>query len=123
MLFLANENIPQKSVIYLKEKGHDVKSISKSSPGITDIEVLNIAKKEERIIVTFDRDYGYLIYKENIDFKNGIIYFRYIPSNPVKLGEVLVNLINSGVYFEEYFTIINNESIRQKLSDLIDYQH
>ncbi len=114
MFFLANENIPQKSVMYLRKKGHDVKSVSKSSPGMTDIEVLNIAKKEERVIITLDRDYGYLIYKENIVFKNGIIYFRYIPSNPAKLGEVLVKLINNGVYFEGYFTVISKESIRQK---------
>lgn len=58
MKLLANENIPLDSVRSLRSAGHDVVSISERSPGISDEDVIRIARAENRIIVTFDRDYG-----------------------------------------------------------------
>ncbi len=63
-MFLANENIPLKSIKILREKGYDVKAIIEKFPGISDKEVLKIAKNENRIILTFDRDYGKLLFKK-----------------------------------------------------------
>ena len=62
MKILANENIPLDSILLLKERGYDIKSVAIESFGITDKEVLNLSIEEERIIVTFDRDYGELIF-------------------------------------------------------------
>ena len=63
MRFLANENFPLPSVRLLREAGHDVVSISEETPGITDSQVLSRAVSEQRIILTFDRDYGVMIYR------------------------------------------------------------
>ena len=63
MRFLANENFPLRSVNRLREAGYDIASITEDSPGVTDSEVLARAADEERIILTFDRDYGELIYR------------------------------------------------------------
>lgn len=114
MKFLANENIPLKSIEVLREKGFDVKSVSELFPGISDKEVLTFAKKEQRIILTFDKDYGYLLYKEGIAFKNGLVYFRFTPENPADAGEMLAKLISSGVTFKGFFTVVHSKSIRQK---------
>lgn len=62
MRFLANENFPLPSVRLLRSAGHDVLSITEESPGISDDRILTRAVAEERIILTFDRDYGELIY-------------------------------------------------------------
>ncbi len=63
MQFLANENIPSKSISILRNAGYDVIAIGEESPGISDRDILNRAQIEHRIILTFDRDYGELIYK------------------------------------------------------------
>lgn len=63
MIFLSNENIPASSVKLLRDKGFDIVSVSEISPGINDEQVLAWAKKEQRIILTFDKDYGHLLYK------------------------------------------------------------
>ena len=63
MRFLANENFPLPSVRLLRSAGHDVLSITEESPGISDDRILARAVAEERIILTFDRDYGELIYR------------------------------------------------------------
>ena len=51
-MFLANENIPLKSIKILRKNGYDVKAIIEEFPGVSDEEVLRIAKKENRIILT-----------------------------------------------------------------------
>lgn len=63
MRFLANENFPLPSIILLRQGGYDVASMTEDSPGMEDSEVLTRASDEQRIILTFDRDYGELIYR------------------------------------------------------------
>lgn len=77
MKLLANENFPYKSIIYLKKKGYDIISIGMDNPSILDAEVMLIAMKEERVILTFDRDYGELIFKHNYKPDWGVIFFTY----------------------------------------------
>jgi len=113
-MFLANENFPKKSIDLLRENDVDIKSIGETSPGISDNKVLTIAQKEQRTILTFDKDYGYLIYKKNIAFSAGLIYFRFVPERPESVGQLLMKLIYSNVVFKGYFTVIHSGSIRQK---------
>ena len=63
MNFLANENFPRPSTIILRENGLSVKSIQEDFPGISDEEVIEIASKSNLIILTFDSDYGEIIFK------------------------------------------------------------
>ena len=49
---LADENVPLKAVEILREKGVDVASVTELSPGLKDREVLDLAGREGRIIVT-----------------------------------------------------------------------
>ncbi len=56
MRFLANENIPNASYKYLKNKGWDIEHIGETNMGITDEEVMEFAIREDRIIITFDSD-------------------------------------------------------------------
>lgn len=74
MKLLANENFPLKNIHYLKSKGFDISSIGTDNPSIKDNVVMDIAIKEERTILTFDRDYGELIFKNNYKPKKGVIY-------------------------------------------------
>jgi hypothetical protein len=45
MKFLANENYPFPSIKILRANGYDIKSIAEENFGITDAEVIEIAKK------------------------------------------------------------------------------
>ena len=53
MQFLANENIPSKSISILRNAGYDVIAFGEESPGISDRDILNRAQIEHRIILTF----------------------------------------------------------------------
>jgi predicted nuclease of predicted toxin-antitoxin system len=58
MQLLADENVSLKAVQLLREKGHDVLSISESMPQTADEDILEIATRESRIVLTFDKDFG-----------------------------------------------------------------
>lgn len=57
MKLLADENFPPSLISYLQKKRHDIKRIQRSLRGIPDIKVYERAVKENRIIITFDKDF------------------------------------------------------------------
>jgi predicted nuclease of predicted toxin-antitoxin system len=75
MHFLANENFPLDAVEALRQNGHDVAWIRVDSPGISDLEVLNRAQAENRILLTFDKDFGELAFRSKLPATTGIILF------------------------------------------------
>jgi predicted nuclease of predicted toxin-antitoxin system len=57
MRLLANENFPADAVAALRDQRHDVAWIRTDSPGINNTEVPDRAQREDRILLTFDKDY------------------------------------------------------------------
>ncbi|TAE14604.1 MAG: hypothetical protein EAZ95_09720 [Bacteroidetes bacterium] len=62
MKFLADENFPALCVQKLREAGLDVKWVRTDFQGIDDMTVLTKATEEERTVVTFDKDFGDMVY-------------------------------------------------------------
>ena len=58
MRFLADENVPFASVLRLRGEGHDVQVVPQ---GGTDSAILVLARDEQRVLLTFDRDFGRLV--------------------------------------------------------------
>lgn len=115
MKFLANENFPLKSVTLLKEHGIDIISIGGEVAGISDDEVMEIAIAEDRTILTFDSDYGELIFKYNYKPQKGVVYFRIQEFEPDQPGKILISLLNeSKLSFESALTVYDSNSIRQR---------
>jgi predicted nuclease of predicted toxin-antitoxin system len=65
MKFLVDENIGKTIVSYLESSGYDVKWIRRVSPGISDIDVIVLALKENRVIITYDLDFGELVFLDD----------------------------------------------------------
>lgn len=113
--FLANENFPLASVNLLRTAGYEVAAITEDSPGVKDTKVLERAAHEKRIVLTFDRDYGELIYRLQLPAPAGIVYFRYDPLSPVEPANHLLALLEvSGLSLEGKFTIMERERVRQR---------
>lgn len=115
MQFLANENFPLVSVQRLRKAGHDVVSIIEASPGAKDSEILAWAAREERIVLTFDRDYGELIYRLGRPAPSGIVYFRFDPATPEEPAELLLQLLSVRTLpLEGKFTVVERGQVRQR---------
>lgn len=115
VLFLANENFPLASIILMRQQGHDVVSVSETASGMSDVEVLSWARRENRVILTFDRDYGELIYLRGLSVPQGLVYFRETPKNAEFPAKYLISILNAGqVILENRFTVVESGQVRQR---------
>ena len=115
MRFLANENFPDPSIHLLREAGHDVMSIRLEAPGITDHQVITMAQAEHRIILTFDKDYGELIFKKGIESPPSVIFLRYRGRDPGSAARLIEDTLSAGTLLESRFTVIEEDGIRQRI--------
>lgn len=115
MKLLANENFPLTSVKILKESGYDIIYIGTDFSGILDSEVMQIGIDEMRTILTFDRDYGELIFRKGFKPAKGVIYLRWSEFKPNEPGDYLRDLFLKGeINFDGKLTVINEKTIRQR---------
>jgi predicted nuclease of predicted toxin-antitoxin system len=114
MRFVANENIPISSVRQIRAAGHEVLAVTESAPSITDADVLSWATQEAAIVLTFDRDYGELIYRHHAPAPAGIIYFRFQPITPDEPAVQLLDLLVSVETLEGMFTVVERSQVRQR---------
>lgn len=60
MRILVDENVPLMTVDELRKLGHDVRDIRRSEDeGLLDTELLEIAQREKRLLITTDKGFGY----------------------------------------------------------------
>lgn len=79
--FLVDENAGYSIIEYLREQGYDTKSVSELYPSRDDLFIIGQAHQEGRIIITNDKDFGYLIFKSNIT-SPAIILLRFKDESP-----------------------------------------
>lgn len=76
MKYLADENLGIKVVKLLRNLGVDIVSVADlASFGIKDPKVFSLASKEDRILITLDRDFGELVFKQKLAH-TGVIFLR-----------------------------------------------
>ena len=108
----ANENIPIAVVDALLNYGHDVKWIRSLAPGARERPVREIAQRESRLILTFDKDFGELAFRAGLSSSRGIILLRVPATSPEYLAERVVNSLESRSGWAGYFSVITPNRIR-----------
>jgi predicted nuclease of predicted toxin-antitoxin system len=115
MKFLADENFPITSIVYLREMGHTVIAVGADFLGITDREVINLANAEECTILTFDSDYGELIFKYGLQPQKGVIYLRLNEFDAVDPGKIIHKIISEADFnTDSTLTVVHEDGIRQR---------
>jgi predicted nuclease of predicted toxin-antitoxin system len=66
---LADENFPSAAVAALKAAGDDIAWVSLTAPGAADADVLAIAVREGRVLLTFDKDFGELAARSGLPLR------------------------------------------------------
>lgn len=115
MRLLADENIPLPTVDALRAAGCDVASIAREASGAPDPHVLERARLERRLLVTFDRDFGELVFARGSSGGSGVILLRFVPRTPLEPAELLLALVaEPGFTFDGYFTVVDRDHVRQR---------
>ena len=115
MKFLVDENVGQSVVRYLVEKGYNVVvATSKELVSREDAFLLNYAFHEERVIITNDKDFGFLVYHQKLP-SYGIILFRFtqeLPSCKIEALETILSRKPEQIL--NYFIVASEGKIRSR---------
>ena len=114
MKLLADENVPLGTVVALRHSGEDVLAVAEISPGAVDEDVLQLGRTQGRVIVTFDRDYGELVFRRQLAPPAGVLYLRFVPDSAEELAAQIMELKASRVQLEGWFTTVSRNGIRQR---------
>lgn len=76
---LLDENMPRSAGAVLSTQGHDVVLVADIEPGAGDPRVLALARQEDRILVTFDSDFGDLVFQQGAAAPPAIVCLRLHP--------------------------------------------
>ena len=112
MRLLANENFPLDAVTALRENGHNVAWIREEARGSKDEQVLARAQQEERILITFDKDFGELAFRSKLPATSGVILFRISIPSSQHIAQVAVQAIATRTDWAGHFSVIEDNRIR-----------
>lgn len=115
MRLLANENFPLDAVEALRADGHDVLWIREDARGSSDEQILHRAQQEERILITFDKDFGELAFRSRLPAISGVILFRISTPTSNYIAQVAVQAIASRTDWAGHFSVVEDNRIRMTL--------
>lgn len=75
MQFFADENVARPIVQWLRQRGYDVLYAAEAAPGREDVVWLYQAEQSGHLIVTADKDFGDLIFRDRLN-SHGVVLMR-----------------------------------------------
>ncbi|MCC7290930.1 MAG: DUF5615 family PIN-like protein [Phycisphaerales bacterium] len=111
--YLANENFPAQTVLWLRERGDDVVHAAETLAGSSDLALLEPARAQDRIVLTFDRDYGELVFHQGARPAPGIVLFRLRQSPPTVVLPCLESFFAAAPDLDGFFTVAAPGQFRQ----------
>ena len=112
MRFLVDECSGPAVAEWLREQGHQVFSVYDESRGMSDEDVIQMAFRENRILITNDKDFGEKVYRERHPHK-GVVLLRLDDERAVVKKQVLKWLLDG---FSErlagQFVVVTEKSVR-----------
>lgn len=110
--FIVDESVDFPVVNYLRSKGFDAASIVEDYPSLDDIEILKIAFKENRILITNDKDFGTLIFKEKLKSRGVILLRLWDQTSKAKIRFLEMVIKDYSDRLLENFIVVTENKIR-----------
>ena len=111
--YLANENFPAGVVQWLIGQGDDVVHAAQTLAGEPDPVILQAALDQDRVLLTFDHDFGELVFRHQHPPSPGIVLFRLHQLAPDVLLSSLENFFAGKPTLRGYFTVVSPGQYRQ----------
>lgn len=112
MNFLADENVDRQIVERLRQDGHLVRAVAEMAPGITDDSVLGEANLSSLILITADKDFGELVFRQGRTF-GGIVLLRLAGLAPDDKAAVVATVVGRyGDQLRGAFSVVTRRSVR-----------
>ncbi len=112
MNFLADESVESQIVEHLREHGHIVQYVAEMAAGIPDETVLSLASDRNLTLLTADKDFGELVFRQR-QIGAGIVLLRLAGLSPERKAAIVESTVTS--HAEELplgFTVVTPGIIR-----------
>jgi predicted nuclease of predicted toxin-antitoxin system len=110
--FLADESCDFAIVRALRAEGYDVLAVSEVMQRSDDRELIEQASRERRILLTEDKDFGWLVYVSYTD-SAGVILIRFPGDARQTLVDVFMHLVHTqGQELSGAFVVVQPGHIR-----------
>ena len=112
MRFLVDESAGVAVVGYLRSAGHDVLAVAETMPQADDPDILARAESENRVLVTNDKDFGELVFRDG-QAHGGIVLLRLQDESSVNRVRVVKALLEQHAdRLAGHFVVATERSVR-----------
>lgn len=110
--FTADENVNSKVVRSLRDAGHLVYYVAEQSAGASDELVLEQARRTDSILVTTDKDFGELVFRQR-KLAPGVMLVRLHPLSPKERAARVTEIVDRHGYdLRGAFTVVTARAVR-----------
>jgi predicted nuclease of predicted toxin-antitoxin system len=95
----------------LRSKGIDIVRVKARASSLSDETVLKTANIQNRILITFDTDFGELVFRQKLKAQ-GIILLKFTPKSSHQVVETILSLLTSKAKIEGHFLIVKEKKMR-----------
>lgn len=108
MRILADANFNEPMVAALRNAGYDVVWMYEDDQRMADPNILARAVREDRLLITFDMDFGELTFRERLPAHCGVVLFRIAQAVTVeKRARLIVHNLAAPIAWAGLFWVIN----------------
>jgi predicted nuclease of predicted toxin-antitoxin system len=113
--FLADENIAHLVIERLRHDGHSVISISEVASGSEDVDVLEMARHEQAILLTDDKDFGELVFRQR-RATAGVLLLRLEGMPQSDRASLIAGVVAKyGDQLKDVFTVVAPKDVRIRI--------
>ena len=112
--FILDENMSPDIAVLLNAYGHDAIAVSRIAPRAPDPDVLAWAVRENRILATFDTDFGRLIYEQGLLAPPAVALFRLGDMPTADIIQLVARALSAEQDWTGHFWVITQDAIRSR---------
>ncbi|MBI4725690.1 DUF5615 family PIN-like protein [candidate division TA06 bacterium] len=111
MKFLADENVDKSVAERLRDDGHTVLYVLEMVPSISDDEVIRRANQEFALLLTADKDFGELVFRQRRSVY-GVVLIRLAGLSPQRKAAAAMAIQKHADELARNFTVITPRTVR-----------
>lgn len=113
MRILADENVDRPIVVWLREQSHDVIEAATTAREAPDHHLIEISRRDGRVLMTFDRDIGRIMQTDPLPHP-GIVYLRLRGRGPELWNALQRIWPNIEPLAANHFITVRNHQVRRR---------
>lgn len=110
-MILSDENIHSFIIQALRDAGFSVISISETTRGINDENVISLALQYNYLLLTEDKDFGEWVFAHHVKDLS-VLFLRYSFDEYREIAQTVVHLLKTKIPERPFFATITTKKIR-----------